>query len=167
VIILGIDPGIATTGLGIIEAADARQWTARDWLTIDTSPSLTLAERLAELAADLDTVLTEHHPDLAVVERIFFSRNVRSAIEVAHARGVVLAALAVRHIAVIEATPRELKLAVTGDGNADKRQIQEMLMRLLRLTEVPKPDDAADALALALYGAAHAPFSQAVSNAAS
>ncbi|HLD63344.1 MAG TPA: crossover junction endodeoxyribonuclease RuvC [Candidatus Peribacteraceae bacterium] len=152
-VILGIDPGIAITGIGLLESADRSDLRVRDWCVIETAAGLPLAERLAELATDIRQIITEHQPELAVLERLFFTRNQASAIEVAHARGVIAAALAEHGIAVCDVTPRQLKLAITGDGNADKRQMQDMLIRMLRLAEIPTPDDAADALAMAAYGA--------------
>lgn len=154
--ILGIDPGLATVGLGLIDAPSPQEWHALDWLTITTEKGLPLAERLREIAADLSTFLDEAQPELAVVEKLFFATNALTAIDVAQARGTILMTLAGRQIPIIEPTPLQLKSAVTGDGKADKQQIQLMLCRMLHLDECPHPDDAADALALAVYGALHA-----------
>lgn len=149
--ILGIDPGLSTVGLGLIEArGDAL--SALDWMTITTSPTAPLADRLREIAQDLEGMLDEMKPELAVVEQIFFAKNERTAIGVAHARGVILMALAQRGVPVIEVTPMRLKAAITGDGGADKQQIGSMLLRWLKLETAPTPADAADALALAVYG---------------
>ncbi|MBI2117277.1 crossover junction endodeoxyribonuclease RuvC, partial [Candidatus Peregrinibacteria bacterium] len=114
-----------------------------------------LPERLREIAHDLDAFLEETHPDLTVVERLFFARNERSAMEVAHARGVILSKAAYHGCPILEPTPLQLKLAITGNGRATKEEMQRMLMHLLHLKEMPKPDDAADALALAFYGTLH------------
>jgi crossover junction endodeoxyribonuclease RuvC len=151
--ILGIDPGLAVVGLGLIEAPSAYDLNVVDWLTIRTPAGLSLSQRLLEISRDLGTYLDEAKPDLAVVERLFFETNVQTAIDVAHARGAILAKLAEHGIPVIEPTPLQLKLAITGDGKADKRQMQTMLPHLLKLKEIPRPVDAADALALAAYGA--------------
>ncbi len=151
--ILGIDPGLATVGLGLLEAKSPEDLQALDWLTIKTPAKAPLPERLAEICTDLCGFLEEAAPELAVVEKLFFAVNERTAIDVAQARGAILAALATRGIPVLEPTPLQLKLAITGDGHADKRQVQQMLLRFLKLSEIPKPDDAADALALAMYGA--------------
>ena len=151
--ILGIDPGLATVGLGLIEAESGRYFRALDWLTITTAPGLTLAERLGEIQKDLAAFLLESQPEIAVVEKLFFSSNKRTALDVAQARGVILQTVQLHAIPIIEPTPPELKSCITGDGNADKRQMQDMLLCLLNLTEIPKPDDAADALALAVFGA--------------
>ena len=151
--ILGIDPGVATTGLGLVTVNERGEITDPDWLTIETPAGLPLAERLAEIEQDLSAFLKEKKPDLAVVERLFFSRNERTAIDVAQARGVILLTLQTHGIPYLEPTPPALKSAITGDGRADKQQIQSMLCTMLKLKEIPKPDDAADALALAVFGA--------------
>ncbi|MDD5103668.1 MAG: crossover junction endodeoxyribonuclease RuvC [Candidatus Peribacteraceae bacterium] len=152
-IVLGIDPGLATTGLGLIESNERRELTVREWLTIATPTGLPLADRLEEIRFDLLRYLEEHKPDLAVVERLFFSTNVKTAFDVAQVRGVILLTLAEQGIACLEPNPLTLKSCITGDGHADKRQMQDMICRILNLKEIPKPDDAADALALAVFGA--------------
>ena len=151
--ILGVDPGLTTAGIGLIETNKRTGPKAIEWLTIETSSGLPLPGRLKELATDLDEFLTDAAPDLAVVEKLFFAKNKRTAIETAHARGVILSLLARRGIEIIEITPAQLKMAIAGDGNADKKQMQTMVKRTLKLKEIPTPADAADALALALYGA--------------
>lgn len=151
--ILGIDPGLATVGIGLIEMTKGREPVAIEWLTIETEPGLPLALRLKELADDLKNSIDAAKPDLAVVEKLFFATNKRTAMDVSQARGVILATLAQNGIEVIEITPPQLKTAIAGDGRADKKQIQAMVQRTLKLKEVPTPADAADALALALYGA--------------
>lgn len=151
--ILGIDPGLATVGLGLIEATDAHNMSVVEWLTIKTIAGVATPERLQEIRNDLSTYLREAKPELAVIERVYFSKNVKTAIDVSQARGVILACLSEAGIPLLEPTPSELKSAVCGDGNADKLQMQTMMMHMLKLTEIPKPDDAADALALAVFGA--------------
>ncbi len=152
-IVLGIDPGLATTGLGLIAADERQKLTVVEWLTIATPAGLPLADRLEEIRSDLLQYLREHKPDLAVVERLFFSTNVKTAFAVAQVRGVILLTLAEEGIPFLEPNPLTLKSCITGDGHADKRQVQDMLCRTLNLPEPPKPDDAADALALAMFGA--------------
>lgn len=151
--ILGIDPGLATIGLGLIEAENRTTWQAMEWLVITTKPGFSLAERLLEIATDLKAFLAEAKPELVVVERLFFAVNAQSALEVAQARGVILATVAALGIPVMEPTPLQLKAAITGDGKADKAQIQQMVKMMLKLDVIPSPVDAADALGLALYGA--------------
>ena len=151
--ILGVDPGLTTAGLGLIETRKRAEPKAIEWLTIETSSGLPLPERLKELASDFESFLCDAKPDLAIVEKLFFAKNKRTAIETAHARGVILATLALAGIEIIEITPAELKMAIAGDGKADKKQMQSMVKRTLKLKEIPTPADAADGLALALYGA--------------
>ncbi|OGJ59796.1 crossover junction endodeoxyribonuclease RuvC [Candidatus Peribacteria bacterium RIFCSPHIGHO2_01_FULL_55_13] len=150
--ILGVDPGLSTTGIGVIEA-EGDSLSALDWMAITSDTALPLSERLQEIAADFEQILDEAKPELAVVEQIFFAKNEKTAINVAHARGVYLMLLGKRGIPVLEVTPMQLKLAITGDGAADKTQMGTMLLRWLKLDAVPTPADAADALALAVYGA--------------
>ncbi len=151
--ILGVDPGLSTAGIGLIEAKKGCEPRCIEWLTIETPVQLPLAVRLGELQKDLDEYIASAKPDLAVVERLFFATNKQTAMETAQARGVILALLNAHGIEVIEVTPLQLKMAIAGDGNADKKQMQSMVKRSLKLTETPKPADAADALAMALYGA--------------
>lgn len=151
--ILGIDPGLATIGIGIIEATSPSDLTCIEWLTITTPAGLPLPERLLEIAKDLGELLKDIQPDLVVIEKLFFATNAKTAIDVAQARGVIVCTVAEAGIRIVEPTPLQMKLAVTGDGQADKLQVQTMLLHLLKLKEIPKPDDAADALGLAIYGA--------------
>jgi len=151
--ILGVDPGLSTAGLGLIETDDKGGLQALDWLTIQTSPALSLPDRLLELATDLEEFLREAKPEIAVVEELFFSTNKRTAMDVSQARGVILVTLKKAGIEVLSATPLQLKTAITGDGQADKKQMQSMVQRILKLSETPEPADAADALGLAIYGA--------------
>lgn len=141
------------TGLGLIEAPAQGTPVAIEWLTIETPAGLPMPERLRELSKDMETYLHDAKPDLAVVEKLFFATNKRTAMDVSQARGVIVAALGTRGIPIIEATPLQLKTTVTGDGRADKKQVQAMVKRILKLREAPTPADAADGLALALYGA--------------
>lgn len=151
--VLGIDPGIRRIGVAWVDADGPHRVAPGDWCMIETDARLSLAARLDEITADLSGLLEDIRPDLAVVERLFFAVNAQSALEVAQARGAMLSCIAKRGITVLEPTPLELKRAITGDGKADKRQVQDMLVRCLRLAEIPRPVDAADALALAYYGA--------------
>lgn len=150
--VLGIDPGLAIVGLGLLDAPTRDTPKAIEWLTIETKAGLSLQERLLEIDKDLAEYLDAVKPDLVVIEKLFFAKNETTAIDVAHARGVLLSAVARRNIPLITPSPSEMKLAVTGDGSADKLQVQTMLLHALKLAEIPRPDDAADALALALFG---------------
>jgi crossover junction endodeoxyribonuclease RuvC len=151
--ILGVDPGLSTAGLGLIEMDTKGVLKALDWLSIETPPGLPLEERLLELGNDLEEFLKDAKPDLAVVELLFFSTNKRTAMDVSQARGVILFVLRRHGITIKSVTPLQLKTAIAGDGKADKKQMQAMVKRTLNLKETPQPADAADALALALYGA--------------
>lgn len=151
--ILGIDPGLATVGLGLVQIHSATHIEALEWLTISTSSGLSLGERLKEIHSDLCTYLAEAKPDMACIERLFFATNAKTAIDVAHARGCILQCVAEKNITILEPTPLQLKLCITGDGKASKQQLQRMIQRSLALPSLPRPDDAADALGLALYGA--------------
>ena len=151
--IVGIDPGLATVGLGVVEAQSAHDIRVVEWLTLTTAPTLSFGERLAEIHTDLSAYLQEIKPELAVVERLFFATNQRTAIDVAQARGVIVLTLAQAGIPSLEPTPLQLKSCITGNGSAAKGQVQDMLVRMLGLFSIPRPDDAADALALAVYGA--------------
>ncbi len=148
-IVLGIDPGTAALGYGVVERKGS-SLRAVDFGCVTTSPDVPLPERLAVIHAHVAELVETHHPDILGVERLFFSRNAQSAFGVGQARGVVLLAAAQAGIPVREATPNEIKVAVTGYGNADKEQVGRMVAVILELAEVPTPDDAADALACAI-----------------
>ena len=148
-IVLGIDPGTAITGYGLVHE-DNGQAVALGYGAITTPSDLPLPDRLKLLQHDLAAVIGQYRPDQAAVEQLFFNKNVRTALAVGHARGVVLLTLAQADIAIYEYTPLEVKQAVTGNGRADKRQVQQMVTLLLNLSKIPKPDDVADALAIAL-----------------
>lgn len=154
--IIGIDPGLATIGIGVIESDTPNDLRVTDWLTITTPAGLPLSERLVEIERDLRKLLLEMKPDMLVIEKLYFATNVKTAIDVAQARGVILFVASSFGVPIIEPTPLQLKLGITGDGGADKLQMQTMLLHILKLNQIPKPDDAADALALAVYGALQA-----------
>ncbi|MEW6084761.1 MAG: crossover junction endodeoxyribonuclease RuvC [Chloroflexota bacterium] len=147
---LGIDPGTATTGYGLVRLMPDGELAAVSFGIISTPKDATPSARLAMLYNDLRKLLKQHKPDTAAVEKLFFARNVTTGIAVGQARGVVLLALQQAGLEVFEYTPKEVKNAVAGYGNAEKRQVQEMVRALLQLDSIPKPDDAADALAIAI-----------------
>lgn len=151
-IVLGIDPGTAALGYGIVEATRGRLREV-DHGCLETSPDTTLPERLLAIHALVDELLESHRPDVLAVERLFFSKNVQTAFGVGQARGVVLLAAAQHGVPVREATPSEVKSAIAGYGAADKEQVQRMVQMVLGMTERPRPDDAADALAIAVWAA--------------
>lgn len=150
--ILGIDPGTGILGFGIIDVGRAH--TLVDAGVVRTPAHQPLPERLHTIYDELAQLADRHQPAAMAVEKLFFARNVTTAISVSHARGVVLLIGQQRGIPIFEYTPLQIKQAVTGYGKADKKQMQEMVRVLLRLKDVPKPDDCADALAAALTHAA-------------
>jgi len=149
-LVLGIDPGTATTGYGLVREDKDGGLTVVEYGAVLTAPDLSMPERLLELHQKISEKIVLHRPDCAAVEKLFFQKNVRTAIAVGQARGVILLALAENHLPVGEYTPLEIKQAIVGYGGADKNQIQQMVRALLGLNEIPKPDDAADALAIAI-----------------
>lgn len=153
--IIGIDPGTATTGFGIIEHDHGRV-SFVDAGVITTPPGIPMPERLVTLHDELTQVIKEAAPEQAAVEMLFFQTNVTTAISVGQARGVILLTLAEAGLLPGEYTPLQIKQAVTGFGQAKKPQVQEMVRMLLKLAHVPRPDDAADALAIALTHAQQA-----------
>ena len=147
--ILGIDPGYATIGFGLIEA---ERWNARmlSYGAITTPAGLPLSRRLYQISRDAEELIGKLQPDAISIEELFFNTNITTGIAVAHGRGVILYAAEKCGIPLYEYTPSQVKLAVTGYGKAEKHQVMDMTKRLLKLKSVPRPDDAADALALAL-----------------
>jgi crossover junction endodeoxyribonuclease RuvC len=149
-LVIGIDPGTATSGYGLVRELEDGSLAVIDFGVILTAAELSMPQRLLELHRRLQEILLLHRPDSGAVEKLFFQRNVRTALSVGQARGVVLLALAESGLDVAEYTPMEIKQAVAGYGGADKAQVQQMVRALLNLNEVPRPDDAADALAVAI-----------------
>ena len=147
---LGIDPGTAITGYGLVRIEPDGSLVAVKYGVLLTPKEATASARLVMLYNQLCDVLNEYKPELAAVEKLFFARNVTTALAVGQARGVVMLAIEQAGIEVFEYTPKEVKNAVAGYGGADKRQVQEMVRALLQLDSIPKPDDAADALAIAI-----------------
>ncbi len=151
-IVLGIDPGTASMGYGVIERTGPNL-RAIDYGCLETPPEQTLPERLLTLHAGMTELLEMHRPSLVAVERLFFSRNVQTAFAVGQARGVILLAAAQAEVPAREATPSEVKSAVAGYGAADKEQVARMVALVLGMAGAPTPDDAADALAVAIWAA--------------
>lgn len=148
-IVLGIDPGTAATGYGIVERSGSRL-RAVDYGCLETLPTLPPAQRLLEIHQAVTELIATHRPAMLGVERLFFNRNVQTAFAVGQARGVVLLAAAEAGLPVFEYGPHEVKMAVTGYGRADKAQVQRMVQVVLQMAVLPRPDDAADALAVAI-----------------
>lgn len=147
--ILGIDPGYGRVGWGVIEG-NGSKWQYIAHGCIDTDKRCSFAKRLLQIEAELQTVIDRYTPNFSAVEQIFFSKNVTTGIDVSQARGVILLTLAHGKIPIAELTPTQIKQALTGYGNAEKRQVQEMVKRELQMKKLPKQDDAADALAVAI-----------------
>ena len=147
--ILGIDPGYATIGFGLIEA---ERWNARmlSYGAITTPAGLPLSRRLYQISCDAEELIGRLQPDAISIEELFFNTNITTGIAVAHGRGVILLAAEKLGVPVFEYTPMQVKQAVVGYGKAEKRQVMLMTQRLLGMKEIPRPDDAADALALAI-----------------
>ena len=149
-LILGLDPGTATTGYGLVKEDPDGGLQAVEFGTIQTPAGMPDSERLVILHQRMREIILLHRPQGSAVEKLFFQKNIRTAITVSQARGVILLALAEASLEIGEYTPNEIKQAVTGFGSADKHQVQEMVRVLLGLQDSPKPDDAADALAVAI-----------------
>ena len=149
--VLGIDPGFGRTGIGIVDIVRGEPVHVFHSV-IETGMDLSFSDRLLCVRNDLNEVIRRFEPGMACVESLFFQSNAKTAMKVGMARGVVLLALADAKIPLIEMTPNQVKQGIAGWGGADKKQVQEMVKRFLKLKEIPKPDDAADALALAIVG---------------
>ncbi len=149
-LVLGIDPGTATTGYGLVRDRKDGSLESIEYGTIQTPPGIQAHKRLSLLFSKLNELLLLHRPDSCAVEKLFFQSNVKTAIAVGQARGVVLLAISEAGLEMSEYTPNEVKQAVAGYGSAGKKQVQEMVRVLLGLPDIPRPDDAADALAIAI-----------------
>ncbi|MBU0648497.1 crossover junction endodeoxyribonuclease RuvC [Patescibacteria group bacterium] len=149
--ILGIDPGFAITGWGIIE--HGKESSAIGYGCIKTTAGTDYPSRLISISRELDKVIKKFNPGLAVIEQLFFCKNVKTGIQVGEARGIAILTMAKNGLPIHEFTPLQVKQAVTGYGRASKTQVQRMVQTLLGLSEIPQPDDVTDALAIAICGA--------------
>ncbi|HHT62729.1 MAG: crossover junction endodeoxyribonuclease RuvC [Bacillota bacterium] len=147
--ILGIDPGTAITGFGVLETLGNR-FKLLDYGCIRTASGILLQQRLEKIYQGMTVLLERWHPEEVAIEELFFNKNTRTALTVGHARGVIFLAAAHHQVAVYEYTPLQVKQSVVGYGRADKHQVQYMVKTILNLSALPKPDDAADALAIAI-----------------
>jgi len=148
-IVLGIDPGIAILGYGVIHS-EGNKLRLIQYGAVTTPPEWSMPERLKYIYDQVTNLIVEYKPDAIAVEELFFNKNVKTALTIGHARGVALVAAAKEGMDLYEYTPLQVKQAVVGYGRADKQQVQQMVKVLLNLREIPKPDDAADALAVAI-----------------
>ena len=163
-IVLGIDPGLANTGYGVVQRRDGRL-VALDGGVIETASELARERRLAEIHEDVERLIAEHEPDAVALEELYFGQNVRTAFAVGHARGVVMLAAGQRGLPCTGYTPQQVKGAVCGNGRAAKDQVARMVQTLLCLEHEPRPDHAADALAVAICHANCAPLTRALAQA--
>ena len=159
-VIIGIDPGTAITGYGLVREEQNGKLIAIDYGVIQTHAKMDMPQRLLRIHRELREITLLHRPDNGAVEKLFFQKNVRTAISVGQGRGVAILALAEANMPIAEYTPLEIKQAVAGYGGADKVQVQYMVKALLELDEIPKPDDAADALAVAICHIHQARFNE-------
>ncbi|OGH08286.1 MAG: crossover junction endodeoxyribonuclease RuvC [Candidatus Levybacteria bacterium RBG_13_35_9] len=148
-LILGIDPGIGRCGWGIIETQNSKLKT-QNYGCIETSPKKSIEKRLEEIHSEISKIIKKYSPDVLSIEELFFNTNAKTAFVVGQARGVILLCASLNNLEVAIYTPLQVKMALTGYGRADKNQIGQMVKTLLKLKTIPKPDDAADALAVAL-----------------
>jgi crossover junction endodeoxyribonuclease RuvC len=154
-IILGIDPGTATTGYGVVREKSPSRKTKDNFQCLEygaiiTKPTFAAAERLRQINNSLDKIIRKYRPEILVVENIFFFKNLKTAMPVSQAKGVILLTAAKKNVPVFELSPPQIKLLVTGSGKAEKIDVQKKIKSFFNLKEIPKPDDAADALAIAL-----------------
>ncbi|MDD2200753.1 MAG: crossover junction endodeoxyribonuclease RuvC [Firmicutes bacterium] len=161
-LVLGIDPGTAITGYGLVREENGKL-ACEDMGCVLTRSELPLATRLLQIYDELREIIERDKPDCAAIEQLFFNVNAKSALAVGHARGVALLACAKAGIPVAEYTPLQVKMAVAGYGRADKKQVQSMVKLLLALDQEPKPDDVADALAIAICHLSTAPYLELIS----
>ena len=148
-IILGLDPGYGTTGYGVLKYEGVR-FTPIQYGAITTAPGQPFHHRLCEIYNDVCTLIDTFHPDECAMEELFFNNNITTGMQVAHARGVIMLALAQKGLHPASYTPSQVKQSVVGYGKAEKRQVMEMTRSMLGLSKIPRPDDAADALAVAI-----------------
>lgn len=158
-IVLGIDPGLTRCGYAVLRVSGNTEVSMSALGVLRTSHEKDLPNRLAEIAGEIEELLEQYQPSAVAVERIFFQSNVRTAMSVGQVSGLVLSAAARRGVEVVQYSPNQVKLAITGWGSADKAQVQKMVKQRLKLNSIPKPADAADAAAIALCHIASSPLS--------
>ncbi|MCK9582705.1 MAG: crossover junction endodeoxyribonuclease RuvC [Endomicrobiales bacterium] len=149
-IVLGVDPGLSMTGWGVVSKSPRGLMSMLDYGCVVTSPSQKLPQRLKEIHTTLCNIIEKNKPEVIAIEELFFSKQARTVAAVAQSRGVILLAAAEHNVPVFEYNPKHIKIALTGYGAADKNQMQHMVKLVLGLPQIPKPDDAADALAMAI-----------------
>jgi len=158
-IILGLDPGFGRTGYAVL-SGNKDHPSLKAFGLIETFPRSSQSIRLTEIITEVSKLIKKHHPTLVAMEKVFFAANTKTALKVGEARGALLVAIEQQHLPILEYTPPQVKLSVTGDGRADKRQIQKMLQIIFKQAQPIKSDDAADAVAIALCALNHAHLSR-------
>ena len=149
-IIIGIDPGLATTGYGVIKKLETKnELECLDYGIIKTDPLSKIEQRLNKIYLETSSLLKKYKPEILIIEKLFFFKNLKTALPVSEAKGVILLAAAKKKIKILQLTPLQVKMSICGYGRADKTQVQRMIKEILKLKEIPKPYDAADALAIA------------------
>ncbi|MFK7780131.1 MAG: crossover junction endodeoxyribonuclease RuvC [Candidatus Gracilibacteria bacterium] len=156
-LILGIDPGTTTTGYALVEKK-SNIFTLIDYGVFTTTPKIPLPDKILEIGTDISTIIDNFNPDIVSVEKIFFQTNLKTGIDVAQARGVMIYEVMKKNKKILEYTPLQVKKAITGNGKANKLQLQNAIKMLFRLDSIPKPDDAADAIGLAYMGGLNSNF---------
>ncbi len=159
-IVLGVDPGTATTGWGVIETVGCQRLAVHGYGAIITKSTTPFPERLGIIHLELQNIIRQYRPEAAAVEELFFAKNVKTAISVGHARGVILLTAIEENLELYEYTPLQVKQSLVGYGRAEKSQMQKMIKVVLGLKEIPKPDDVADALAVAFTHISNAKYHQ-------
>ncbi|MCA6070878.1 MAG: crossover junction endodeoxyribonuclease RuvC [Endomicrobium sp.] len=149
-IVLGIDPGLSLTGWGIVDAFSRDKINPIQYGCIKTMPSTPLIERLQRVHTEIQTIINKYKPEAVAIEEIFFLKAARSVASVGQSRGAIVLTISINKLPLFEYNPRTVKIALTGYGSADKHQMQRMVKTFLKLKEIPRPDDAADALAMAI-----------------
>lgn len=163
-IILGIDPGLATTGWGVLKRTSNTRFQTLDYGTIKTSSSTQEAARLEQIYRETARLIAQFNPHKIALEKLFFGKNAKTAMRVEQAKGVILLAATQSKLVIEEYTPLQIKITITGYGRADKQQMQKMIQRLLKLNKLPQPSHAADALAVALTAAFNHKYTQPTAN---
>ena len=149
-VIIGVDPGTATTGIGVIEGTRQKGFKCIEYFCITTPANSPIEDRILHISTELTKTIQKHNPQVLALEELFFNKNPKTVMSVSRVSGAIILASAINNLKLKEFTPLEVKLAITGYGRAEKKQVQLMIKTLLKLKEIPKPDDAADGLAIAL-----------------
>ncbi|MCP4523512.1 MAG: crossover junction endodeoxyribonuclease RuvC [Candidatus Gracilibacteria bacterium] len=155
--ILGIDPGTTTIGFAILDKNGMKN-NIVDYGVFSTTPKMELSVKLLEIGMDMKEIIKKYNPDIVSIEKLFFQTNVKTGIDVSHARGVIMYECIKSDIKIVEYTPLQVKKAITGHGSCNKLQLQNAIKMIFRMEEIPKPDDAADAIGLAYMGALNSNF---------